>query len=194
MKKAPAFLICLLMLATMVFAANTPVGNYQGMLGTYGTRTTEFPFYLLSIPDGSNVWDAEVEAKLKDKWDTNKKPQQFSARGNFYLTGKTRVKITAGRAVTVKVDGKAYELNNYQKKNGAEIELQGGAHVLSLSVINNGGQLKECGVWITEASNGKVVPIFVTKTEVDEFVSKYAKVAVEVSGWSMSKSKIEAKP
>jgi hypothetical protein len=194
MKNLRAVTVLLLMVATLTFAANTPVGNYQGMLGTYGTRITEFPFYLLSVPNGSNVWSASVEAKLKDKWDRNKKPQEFSARGNFHLIGKTRVKITAGRAVTVKIDGKAYELNNYQKKNGAEFELQGGDHVLTLSVINNGGQLKECGVEITEVSNGKKVAIFVTKAEVDSFVGKYAKAAVELSDWSMSKSKIEAKP
>jgi hypothetical protein len=189
MKIARAYLLLSMLLSAVAFAAS-PIGNYRGMLGTYGAKTFSYPFYLLAIPNGTNVWSETAMAKLNGKVDMNQKPQEFSAIGSIYLPRKTKVKIEAGRAVTVTVDGKGYELSNYQKRNGVEVELQAGLHKVKLTVGNNGGQLKECGIWITE--NSVEVPIFITKTEMNQFVAQYKKEADELSGWDVKKALIEA--
>lgn len=175
-------------------AEKLPAGElYSGMLGTYGNAASEFPFYFLTTPDGANVWSEAVAAKLNGKWDMNKKPQQFSARGSFFLPKAVRLKIEAERSVGVTIDDLGYELSNESKRNGALVEFSAGLHKIELKVGNNGGQLRHCGIWITEGEGDAPVPIFVTKAEVDTFVGKYPKTATEVSGWDAKKSRIETK-
>ncbi|MEI6862295.1 MAG: hypothetical protein WCL04_08590 [Verrucomicrobiota bacterium] len=207
MKTSPIFGFALLIFSVAFAAEKAPVNErapvveklpveelYSGMLGTYGEATSDFPFYFLTTPDGSNVWSEAVAAKLNGKWDMNKKPPQFSARGHFYLFKATKLKIEAAGEVAVTIDAMGYELSNYNKRNGAEVDFSAGLHTIQLKVGNNGGQLRHCGIWITEVPGGTAVPIFVTKPEVDEFVGKYPKSAMEVSDWDAKKSKIDLTP
>ncbi len=164
---------------------------YRGMLGSYGSN--EFPFYFLSVPDGSNIWGEAVKTSLNGKWDMARTPQQFTASGSFYLASPAKVKVEAGRAVTVTIDRLQYDLSNYGKWNGIETELAAGRHTLTLSVGNNGGQLAECGVKITALPGETEVPIFVTAGEVDDFVRGLPKGSRELSAWDAQQSKLAFK-
>ncbi len=161
---------------------------YRGMLGRYGGQ--DFPFYFLTVPDGTNVWGAAVKQKLNGKWDMRQAPQQFDASGHFYLPGRAKLKVEAGGAVTVVIDGLGYDLSNYGKWNGIEIAMAAGLHSVSLSVGNNGGQLPGCGVKLTDLPGGTEVPIFVTADELDAFVKKMPEGSVELSDWDARQSRL----
>ena len=179
---------------TMVANGSTPDDKvfYKGMLGGYGTEK-EFPFYLLSAPDGSNVWGDVAMMKLNGKWDMDKQPREFSAIGHFYIPAKTPVKIDAGRAVSVFIDDKLYALANDAKPNGRVVEMAAGLHVIKLRVGNNGGQLPGCSIKLSSPSGMFEAPIFFTKSELDKFVAKYPKGSLELSDWDAKSAIVEIK-
>jgi hypothetical protein len=157
------------------------------MLGTYGK---DFPFYLLSVPNGTNVWGEVAKKTLNGKFDMNNAPQHFTATGKFYLPSKTKVMLSAGPAVNVTIDGKGYDLSNYDGANSAQVELNAGLHTIKLDVENNGGQLPGCSVKITNPSGQFELPIFVTQNDIAAFVKTLPKGAIEISGWDTRKTRL----
>ena len=161
---------------------------YRGMLGSYGGK--QFPFYILSVPNGSNIWGEAAKKKLNGKWDMRQAPQQFEASGSFQLADKAKIRVEAGRGVTVVIDGLGYDLSNEGKLNGIEIAMAAGLHSIKLSVGNNGGQLAECSVKITGLPDGNEVPVFVTESEVGDWLEKMSQGSQELSDWSAVQSRL----
>jgi len=163
---------------------------YRGMLGSYGK---DYPFYILSVPDGSNVWGDAITKKLNGKFDVTKPPQQFTASGKFYLPKKLTVIVEAGRAVSVTIDKLGYDLSNYGKTNSTAVELDTGVHSIKLDVGNNGGQMSECSIKITDTTGTFVCPIFITEGDIADLVKTLPKGATELSGWDQKSTKIDLK-
>jgi len=169
----------------------TLVACYRGMLGSYGK---DYPFYILSIPDGSNVWGDFIKKTLNGKFDViNKAPQQFTASGKFYLPKKLKLSVEAGRAVNVTIDKLGVDLSNYGKTNSAVFELDAGLHAIKVDVINNGGQLPECSVKITDPTGKFECPIFITESDVTDFLKTLPQGANELSAWDWKKAKLDFK-
>ena len=193
--KQIAYLIPMLLL-TMVAVASSADEKiyYKGMLGSYG-KDNEFPFYLLSTPSGTNVWGESAKSKLNGKWDLNKKPDAFNAIGNFYVAKKTKIKIEAAIAVSVTIDNLGYGLTIDSAYNAASavVEMAAGLHVIKLSVSNSSEQVPKCRIMITDVTGAFEAPIFVTKSDLDKFLAKYPKGAIEVSGWDVKASLLDLK-
>jgi len=194
-RKYPYFILALVILIwrgddSLAVAADpaTGVACYRGMLGSYGK---DYPFYILSVPDGSNVWGDLIKKTLNGKFDMNKAPQQFTASGKFYLPKKLKLSVEAGRSVTVTIDKLGYDLSNDGKTNSAIIELDAGLHSIKLDIKNNGGQMPKCSIKITDTAGKFECPIFVTQTEIADFVKTLPQGALELSAWDAKKAKLD---
>lgn len=162
-------------------AINSPV---TGMIGTYKNRNGAIPFLMLSVPNGDNVLSDSVKRSMMGKIDMDTAHFTFTSRGQIAIPGSANYRITGGRACSISIDGKKYDLSNYRQTNTAEIPLTAGVHEISLDVINNGGQLAEAQVRVVDL-NGKEIPIQISMDEVAQLLKTPIDGAmpVELSGW-----------
>ncbi len=170
--------------------------RYHGMLGTYQDNKGRIPFILLSVPDGTNVYDERMRSAMNGRYQVNEPMYRFESRGHVQVPAKGIYRLETGRGYgQLQLNGISYNLS--QREAGqplvAEVELDQGVYEVYFRVGNNGGQMLYSRVFICEAKTGKKLPIFVYKSEVTNFVNDLSLGVelTETSGWTMQKKLIK---
>jgi hypothetical protein len=143
-------------------------GRLPGVFGMYKASGGIAPYVALFVPDGKNVMSDQVKAIFA----AAKPPVQaggYIGLAHFELPRDGKYTITAGRAVFVQADGIKLELHNYGNKHGEVFDLKRGVHQLKMDVDNNGGQLAETLISITD-EKGKQIPLYILPGEIDPLV------------------------
>lgn len=170
--------------------------RYHGMLGSYQDTKGRIPFILLSVPDGTNVYNERMKSAMNGRYDVNEPMYRFEARGHVKIPAKGTYRLETGRGYgQFKLNGISYDLS--QRKVGqplvAEVELDQGVHEVYFRVGNNGGQIVYSLVRVRDPESGETLPIFVYKSEVNTFVGDLSLgyELMETSGWTMKKHRMK---
>lgn len=170
--------------------------RYHGMLGTYQDNKGRIPYILLSVPDGSNVYDERMRSAMNGRYEVNEPMYRFEARGHVKIPAKGIYRLETGRGYgQFKLNGVSYNLS--QRKPGqplvAEVELDQGVHEVYFRVGNNGGQMLYSLVRIIDAKSNKTLPIFVYESDLNAFVDDLSLGVelTETSGWTMKKNRMD---
>ena len=147
-------------------------GRYVAMLGIYADARgsgTALPLINLNVPNADNVLNAEILNRMRETVDVQPYYLTLRATGNILLSETGEYRIELGRACYVAIDGRKYALDNYAKRSSRVFRFAQGKHKIDFWVGNNGGQLNEAFLEITEAETGKSIPVFCTEKEISEF-------------------------
>jgi hypothetical protein len=150
------------------------------MIGRYQMGGKPIPFLILSVPSGANVFNESVRSLMNGKISIEPGIMSFEATALLPIPKDGLYRVTAGRACTVSIAGKKYDLSNYSAKNGAAVELIKGVHRFGLSVGNNGGQLAEASVEVRDAGNGALLSPVIGRGDLESLLDEKL---TEVSGW-----------
>lgn len=170
--------------------------RYHGMLGSYQDSKSRIPFILLSVPDGTNVYNGRMRMAMNGRYEVNEPMYRFEARGHVKILTKGTYRLETGRGYgQFKLSGVSYNLS--QPKPGqplmADVELDQGVHEVYFRVGNNGGQMLYSLVRIRDTKSGKSLPIFVYESDLKAFVGDLSLGVelTETSGWTMKKNRMK---
>jgi len=170
--------------------------RYRGMLGTYQDSKGRIPYILLSVPDGTNVYDERMRTAMNGRYEVRGPMYRFEASGHVKIPAKGIYRLETGRGYgQFKLNGVSYNLT--QPKPGqplvAEVELDQGVHEVYFHVGNNGGQMLYSLVRISEVKGGRELPIFVYESDLNAFLNDLSLGVelTETSGWTRKKNRME---
>lgn len=97
--------------------------------------------------------------------------------------------------MTVHIDGKKLELDNYQGTKSIEMQIPRGEHLLTVNVINNDSQLRESKVRIVDQATGEAIPIVISLDQAKTFANTPVAGAkpLDVSNWSANDHAVRIK-
>lgn len=147
--------------------AAAPEQYFLGMLGVYSKANGPTAYINLRTPNGENVFDDGAKIKLKGMSGLS-----FSAKARLVVPVDGVYRVEAGRACELTIGDEKYgakELDNYGKRNAADFPLKRGTYAITLTVGDNGSQMREAFVQVSDRASGKPLPIIISQTEIDEF-------------------------
>lgn len=170
--------------------------RFRGMLGTFHDRAGRIPYILLSVPDGTNVYDERMRAAMNGHYEVRGSMYRFEARGHVKIPAKGSYRLETGRGYgELKLNGVGYGLTQREvgKPLMAEVELDQGVYEVYLDMYNNGGQMLSSLVRISEAESGRELPIFVYESDLNAFIDDLSLGVelTETSGWTRKKNRLE---
>lgn len=169
--------------------------RYRGMLGSFQDNKGRIPYILLSVPDGSNVYQERMRSAMNGRFELRGPMYRFEARGHVEIPAKGTYRLETGRGYgQFKINGVSYNLS--QRKAGqplrAEVELDQGVQEVYFRIGNNGGQMLSSLVRICDAESGEALPIFAYESEIKTFLDDLSLGVelTETSGWTLEKNRI----
>lgn len=170
--------------------------RYRGMLGTFEDNKGRIPFILLSVPNGTNVYQERMRAAMNGRFELRGPMYRFQARGHVEIPAKGTYRLETGRGYgQFKINGVSYNLS--QREVGqplvAEVELDQGVHEVYFHIGNNGGQMLSSLVRIRDLETDKELPIFAYQSEIKTLLNDLSLGVelTETSGWTLEKNLLE---
>ena len=168
--------------------------RFRGMLGYYSDFKGRISFIMLSVPNGSNVFQCYAKSVMNGRIDLNRGLYSFHTRGHVVIPHDGTYYLEASRGHwDMKLNGIGYSLNTLPNNRcAADINLTEGLYEVLFSVGNNGGQLAEASIRIVDKQTSKELPIFVYKSELKEFVNdlRFGIELTETSKWTPKENRL----